>query len=154
MSKLKFIVLAFTAFLFSGCADFIFWDSPVRKTVVKKPKPAPVQLPSGSIRGVIKNVSYQDSGYCYEISALDAANGKLPSGIYCADKFYHNVGDTVYAGVKNGKIASMLLIDSRNLKSSQSSKSNKTNIVKTDKKRDLGKKSSIDIPKSQNISFD
>ena len=47
----------------------------------------------------------------------------------------------------------MLLINqsNKNLKISQKSK---TNIIKTDKKRDISKKSTINIPQSQSISFD
>jgi putative lipoprotein len=153
MSKHKLLNLILIAFMFNGCSN-LFWNTPAPKKYKVKPqitKPKPAT--TGSIKGVIQDVTYQNNAYCYNIKATDISNGKLNSGVYCADKFYHENGDLVYAGIKNGKIISMLLINqsNKNLKISQKSK---TNIIKTDKKRDISKKSTINIPQSQSISFD
>ena len=94
MFKLKFITLTAISLAISGCS----WSSgnaPAPKKINQKP---PVQKPAlnGSLRGVILDVAYQDGKYCYDISSIDASNGKLPSSKYCGGRLYFPAGDTVY----------------------------------------------------------
>lgn len=151
MSKLRVFNFIFLAIFASGCAIF---NPPA------KPRPAkPAQaikhqppLPSGSIKGIVSNLTYEENGYCYQITATDLSNAKLPSGKYCSDKFNAQIGDLIYAGVRNGKISSLLII---NQSKPQNFKKKTTQpLIKTDKKRDISKKSQINLPKTESISFD
>ncbi|MGP1485468.1 MAG: hypothetical protein ACTTJC_05210 [Campylobacter sp.] len=152
MSKRNLLNLILIAVFSSGCASFWGTKTPKyqpAKAQISKPKP----LPNGFVKGVIQSVSYQNGVYCYDIKSVDTSNNKLQSGVYCADKLYAQSGDLIYASVRNGKIFSILTINqSKNSKFAP--KKPKTNIVKTDKKRDISKKSNINVPQSQNISFD
>ena len=153
--RLKFLNLATVLLVFSGCA---FFEQKSPPKVVQKPvvqKPAPVK---GSLRGVISSVTYDGGKYCYDIKSIDVSNGKLPSGKYCADKFYFSSGDTVYASVSGGLVTEMLLIKSGahhvTHKAKKVAKFKSANSVKSPQQQESNKKILIDVPKSENISFD
>ena len=154
MSRLKFLNLAAVLLVFSGCA--LFNQKPAPK-IVKQPaqKQAPLK---GSLRGVISSVTYDGGKYCYEIRSIDTSNGKLPSGEYCADKFYFSSGDTVYAGVSGGLVTEMLLIKSGTHhvthKVNKTPKFKSTSPAKSPQQQENNKKILIEVPKSENISFD
>ncbi len=155
MFRLKFLNLVAVLLVFSGCAFFEQKPPPkvVQKPVVQKPAPA-----KGSLRGVISSVTYDGGRYCYDIKSIDVSNGKLPSGKYCADKFYFSSGDTVYASVSGGLVTEMLLIKSGahhvTHKVKKVAKFKSTNSVKSPQQQESNKKILIDVPKSENISFD
>ncbi|WP_241091490.1 hypothetical protein [Campylobacter showae] len=153
--RLKFLNLATVLLVFSGCA---FFEQKSPPKVVQKPvvqKPAPVK---GSLRGVISSVTYDGGKYCYDIKSIDVSNGKLPSGKYCADKFYFSGGDTVYASVSGGLITEMLLIKSGTHyvthKVNKTPKFKSTSPAKSPQQQESNKKILIEVPKSENISFD
>ena len=155
MFRLKFLNLAAVLLVFSGCA---FFEQKPPPKVVQKPvaqKPAPVK---GSLRGVISSVTYDGGRYCYDIKSIDVSNGKLPSGKYCADKFYFSSGDTVYASVSGGLVTEMLLIKSGAHhvmhKVNKTPKFKSTSPTKSPQQQESNKKILIEVPKSENISFD
>jgi len=153
--RLKFLNLAAVLLVFSGCAFFEKKPAPkiVQKPVVQKPAPV-----KGSLRGVISSVTYDGGRYCYDIKSIDVSNGKLPSGKYCADKFYFSSGDTVYASVSGGLVTEMLLIKSGTYhvthKVKKTPKFKSTSPAKSPQQEENNKKILIDVPKSENISFD
>jgi len=153
--RLKFLNLAAVLLVFSGCA---FFEKKPAPKIIQKPvaqKPVPVK---GSLRGVISSVTYDGGRYCYDIKSIDVSNGKLPSGKYCADKFYFSSGDTVYASVSGGLVTEMLLIKSGahhvTHKAKKVAKFKSANSVKSPQQQESNKKILIDVPKSENISFD
>lgn len=155
MFRLKFLNLAAVLLVFSGCA---FFEKKPAPKIIQKPvaqKPVPVK---GSLRGVISSVTYDGGRYCYDIKSIDVSNGKLPSGKYCADKFYFSSGDTVYASVSGGLVTEMLLIKSGahhvTHKAKKVAKFKSANSVKSPQQQESNKKILIDVPKSENISFD
>ena len=155
MFRLKFLNLAALLLVFSGCA---FFEKKPAPKIIQKPvaqKPVPVK---GSLRGVISSVTYDGGRYCYDIKSIDVSNGKLPSGKYCADKFYFSSGDTVYASVSGGLVTEMLLIKSGahhvTHKAKKVAKFKSANSVKSPQQQESNKKILIDVPKSENISFD
>lgn len=155
MFRLKFLNLAAVLLVFSGCA---FFEQKPPPKVVQKPvvqKPAPVK---GSLRGVISSVTYDGGRYCYDIKSIDISNGKLPSGKYCADKFYFSSGDTVYASVSGGLVTEMLLIKSGTHhvmhKAKKAPKFKSPSSTKSSQQEENNKKILIEVPKSENISFD
>lgn len=155
MFRLKFLNLAAVLLVFSGCAFFEKKPAPkiIQKPVVQKP--APVR---GSLRGVISSVTYDGGRYCYDIKSIDTSNGKLPSGKYCADKFYFSSGDTVYASVSGGLVTEMLLIKSGahhvTHKTKKAPKFKSPSSIKSPQQQESNKKILIEVPKSENISFD
>ncbi|MGP1532668.1 MAG: hypothetical protein ACTTJF_01230 [Campylobacter sp.] len=155
MFRLKFLNLAAVLLVFSGCAFFEKKPAPkiVQKPVVQKPAPV-----KGSLRGVISSVTYDGGRYCYDIKSIDVLNGKLPSGKYCADKFYFSSGDTVYARVSGGFVTEMLLIKSGTHhvthKVKKTPKIKSPSPAKSPQQEESNKKILIDVPKSENISFD
>ncbi len=155
MFRLKFLNLAAVLLVFSGCAFFEKKPAPkiVQKPVVQKPAPV-----KGSLRGVISSVTYDGGRYCYDIKSIDVSNGKLPSGKYCADKFYFSSGDTVYASVSGGLVTEMLLIKSGTHhvthKVKKAPKFKSPSSTKSPQQQESNKKILIDVPKSENISFD
>ena len=147
MFRLKFLNLAAVLLVFSGCA---FFEKKPAPKIIQKPvaqKPVPVK---GSLRGVISSVTYDGGRYCYDIKSIDVSNGKLPSGKYCAD--------TVYASVSGGLVTEMLLIKSGahhvTHKAKKVAKFKSANSVKSPQQQESNKKILIDVPKSENISFD
>ena len=155
MFRLKFLNLAAVLLVFSGCA---FFEKKPAPKIIQKPvaqKPVPVK---GSLRGVISSVTYDGGRYCYDIKSIDVSNGKLPSGKYCADKFYFSSGDTVYASVSGGLVTEMLLIKSGahhvTHKAKKVAKFKSANSVKSPQQQESNKKILIEVPKSENISFD
>ena len=148
--RLKFLNLATVLLVFSGCA---FFEQKSPPKVVQKPAPV-----KGSLRGVISSVTYDGGKYCYDIKSIDVSNGKLPSGKYCADKFYFSGGDTVYASVSGGLITEMLLIKSGTHyvthKVNKTPKFKSTSPAKSPQQQESNKKILIEVPKSENISFD
>ena len=155
MFRLKFLNLAAVLLVFSGCA---FFEKKPAPKIIQKPvaqKPVPVK---GSLRGVISSVTYDGGRYCYDIKSIDISNGKLPSGKYCADKFYFSSGDTVYASVSGGLVTEILLIKSGTHhvmhKAKKVAKFKSANSVKSPQQQESNKKILIDVPKSENISFD
>ena len=155
MFRLKFLNLAAVLLVFSGCAFFEKKPAPkvVQKPIVQKPAPA-----KGSLRGVISSVTYDGGRYCYDIKSIDVSNGKLPSGKYCADKFYFSSGDTVYTSVSGGLVTEMLLIKSGTHhvthKVKKMPKFKSPSPAKSPQQEENNKKILIDVPKSENISFD
>ena len=151
MFRLKFLNLVAVLLVFSGCAFFEQKPPPkvVQKPVVQKPAPA-----KGSLRGVISSVTYDGGRYCYDIKSIDVSNGKLPSGKYCADKFYFSSGDTVYASVSGGLVTEMLLIKSGDSRKTAIRKTKQKVATKNTQQQEPTKKIVIDVPKSENISFD
>lgn len=155
MFRLKFLNLAAVLLVFSGCAFFEKKPAPkiIQKSVVQKSAPV-----KGSLRGVISNVTYDGGRYCYDIKSIDTSNGKLPSGKYCADKFYFSSGDTVYASVSGGLVTEMLLIKSGahhvTHKAKKTPKFKSTSLAKSPQQEESNKKILIEVPKSENISFD
>ena len=97
-----------------------------------------------------------DGEYCYDIRSIDTSNGKLPSGKYCADKFYFSGGDTVYASVSGGVITEMLLVKSgaNHTHEAKTSKFKNQGLAKSPQQQENNKKILIDVPKNENISFD
>ena len=155
MFRLKVLNLAAVLLVFSGCA---FFEKKPAPKIVQKPaiqKPAPVK---GSLRGVISSVTYDGDRYCYDIKSIDVSNSKLPSGKYCADKFYFSSGDTVYASVSGGLVTEMLLIKSGTHhvthKVKKTPKFKSTSPEKSPQQEESNKKILIEVPKSENISFD
>lgn len=155
MFRLKFLNLAAVLLVFSGC---VFFEKKPAPKIVQKPvvqKPAPVK---GSLRGVISSVTYDGGRYCYDIKSIDISNGKLPSGKYCADKFYFSSGDTVYASVSGGLVTEMLLIKSGTHhvvhKVKKTPKFKSPSSTKSPQQEESNKKILIEVPKSENISFD
>ena len=133
MFKLKFIILTAISLAISGCS----WSSgnaPAPKKINQKP---PVQKPAlnGSLRGVILDVAYQD-------------------GKYCGGRLYFSAGDTVYVRVSNNYIADMILIKSGDSRKSAVRKFKQKVAAKNTQKQEPTKKIVIDVPKSENISFD
>ena len=142
MPRLKFLNLASVLLVFSGCA---FFNQKPAPKIVKQPtqKQAPIK---GSLRGVISSVTYDGGKYCYEIRSIDTSNGKLPSGEYCADKFYFS----------GGVITEMLLVKSgaNHTHEAKTSKFKNQGLAKSPQQQENNKKILIDVPKNENISFD
>ena len=71
--KAKILFPLAVATMFLGCS--FFDDNP---PVRKQPRQATKTMPAkSSIKGFIKDVSYKDSKYCYEIVASDVKNHKI-----------------------------------------------------------------------------
>nr|WP_315064177.1 hypothetical protein [uncultured Campylobacter sp.] len=107
---------------------------------------------------MISSVTYDGGRYCYDIKSIGVSNGKLPSGKYCADKFYFSSGDTVYVSVSGGLVTEMLLIKSGAHhvmhKAKKASKFKSPSSTKSSQQQESNKKILIEVPKSENISFD
>jgi len=104
--KAKILLALAIATMFLGCS---FFDD--NQPILKKPKQAVKATPTkSSIKGFIKEVTYKDSKYCYEIVASDTKNNKLNKANFCANRYYHDKGDLVYATFYADKLIDMLLI--------------------------------------------
>lgn len=153
MSKLSLASFLILPLFFSGCMEFLNHQKPVpSKKIVAQPQ---IQLKEQAIKGVIDDLVYSDDGWCYSIRSVDTANNKLQSGRFCAEKHYFSIGDLVYATIIGDKIKNMLLIRKEYLKSHDSYRGlDLKKAGKSPSKRTENRKNSIEIPKTEKISFD
>ena len=144
--KAKILLSLATATMFLGCS---FFDD--NQPIPKKPKQAVKVTPTkSSIKGFIKEVTYKDQKYCYEIVASDTKNNKLNKANFCANRYYHDKGDLVYATFYADKLVDMLLIkegSSRGLYNGIRKPQNEVVV----KRKNI--KTNIEVPKEEKISF-
>ena len=144
--KAKILLSLAIATMFLGCS---FFDD--NQPIPKKPKQAVKVAPTkSSIKGFIKEVTYKDSKYCYEIVASDTKNNKLNKANFCANRYYHDKGDLVYATFYADKLVDMLLIkegSSRGLYNGIKKPQNEVVV----KRKNI--KTNIEVPKEEKISF-
>lgn len=136
--KLKYFLPILLIFTLSGCR--FFWE-PVYISQKTAPNPAEKRQTKSAIKGIIKDIVYKNSMYCYTITATDTSNLKLKNANFCVSKYYHNKGDLVYATFIDNKLDSMLLI-------SEKKQTNKTIY----RKKTI--KTKIPPPKEIDIKFD
>ena len=132
--------------MFLGCS-FFDDNPPVRKQPRQAAKTTPAK---SSIKGFIKDVSYKDSKYCYEIVASDTKNNKLNKANFCANRYYYDKGDLVYATFYADKLVDMILIKeggSRGLTNGIRKPQNEVII----KRKSI--KTNIEVPKEEKSSF-
>ncbi|WP_149719305.1 hypothetical protein [Campylobacter concisus] len=144
--KAKILLPLATAIMFLGCS--FFEDNP---PVRKQPRQVMQNTPAkSSIKGFIKEVTYKDSKYCYEIVASDTKNHKLNKANFCANKYYYDKGDLVYATFYVDKLIDMLLIK-------EGGSSGLYNGIKKPQNEVIIKrknvKTNIEVPKEEKISF-
>ncbi|QCD52173.1 hypothetical protein [Campylobacter sp. RM16192] len=102
------------------------------------------------IKGVIVDLVYSESGWCYTINSTDTSNNKLKSGIFCGDSHEFSYGDLIYATIVNNRIKKMLLIQKKYLPHKNlDSRSLKKPIIKR-----FGNKKIAEVPKTEQIRFD
>lgn len=140
MSRLSLFLLI--ALVFSGC----FKDQALSTPKQILPPAAITKSTPKNIKGIIKNLSFDDSGYCYDIVSTDTSNGKLGSGKFCGNRHYFDTGDLIYATILDGKISSMYLI--------QRSNSAKPRQKFSDQRRSSSKIQAIKPPTNEKINFD
>jgi len=145
--KAKILLPLAVASMFLGCSFFddnppVRKQKPVQNTQTKQLK--------SSIKGFIKEVTYKDSKYCYEIVASDTKNNKLNKANFCANRYYYDKGDLVYATFYADKLVDMILIKeggSRGLTTGIRKPQNEVII----KRKSI--KTNIEVPKEEKISF-
>ena len=144
--KAKILLPLATAIMFFGCS-FFEDNPPVRKQPRQVMQNTPVK---SSIKGFIKEVTYKDSKYCYEIVASDIKNHKLNKANFCANRYYYDKGDLVYATFYADKLIDMLLIK-------EGGSSGLYNGIKKPQNEVIIKrknvKTNIEVPKEEKISF-
>lgn len=140
------ILLPFVASIFFGCS---FFDNnpPVRKQPKQMAQSTPIE---SSIKGFIKEVTYKDSKYCYEIVASDVKNNKLNKASFCANRYCYDKGDLVYATFYADKLVDMLLIKEGSSRGLYNGIRKPQNDVVT-KRKNI--KTNIEVPKEEKISF-
>ena len=144
--KAKILLPLAVTSMFLGCS-FFDDNPPVRKQPRQAAKTTPAK---SSIKGFIKDVSYKDSKYCYEIVASDTKNNKLNKANFCANRYYYDKGDLVYATFYADKLVDMILIKeggSRGLTNGIRNPQNEVII----KRKSI--KTNIEVPKEEKISF-
>lgn len=135
-----------TAIMFLGCS-FFEDNPPVRKQPRQVMQNTPVK---SSIKGFIKEVTYKDSKYCYEIVASDIKNHKLNKANFCANRYYYDKGDLVYATFYADKLIDMLLIKEGGSSGLYNGIKKPQNEVVIKRKN---VKTNIEVPKEEKISF-
>ncbi|MBE3606521.1 hypothetical protein CCAL13119_06065 [Campylobacter sp. RM13119] len=139
----KILISIFVVFALGGCSFFYKQPSKPKNIVVQKPA-------KSSIKGFIKDLTYEDGGYCYTIIAVDTKNSKLPSANFCANKYYYDKGDLVYATFVGRSLESMLLIREGSSSGKISGIKKPQNTINTNRKNI---KTKIEVPKEEHISF-
>ena len=144
--KAKILLPLAVATMFLGCS--FFDDNP---PVRKQPRQATKTIPAkSSIKGFIKDVSYKDSKYCYEIVASDVKNHKLNKANFCANRYYYDKGDLVYATFYTDRLIDMLLIKEGGSRGAYNGIRKPQNEVVV-KRKNI--KTNIEVPKEEKISF-
>ncbi len=123
---------------------------------------------NGSIKGIVTGLRYDNlkRSWLYEIKGLDTSNGKLPYAKFYSAKKRANIGDYVYAILRNSSLVELYFIKKANkikkrrvykkiVRRGVKKKITKKVTVKEDKKEDKRRKrTNIGVPQEEYISFD
>jgi hypothetical protein len=115
---------------------------------------------NGIVKGIVKRVYFSNGEWSYEIKGVDTSNGKLPYAKANSQKKMANIGDYIYAIIRNSQIQELYFIKKANLKrrtlQRKKIKKIKKRVIKleTTHRRDKTRKAPIALPQEEHISFD